>query len=192
MILTSTAISDGLLCLTTTVSAVLLWRGSRRSAAICLAVIAAAALLGTLRFAGVAEVVSGHEALSHLAAVAALPVFCLVYWRSLDRGRMTSVVLAILLIAALYVIARWVTWPPYATVIGAVGLLFALWGSIAPRQAAAMVPGVSAVVLYAVAGLVIGTVGTWHGWPRVDLYHYAIALANPLFALALRQGPRST
>ena len=190
MNLTSSCISDGVLCLSTAVSAFMLWRGGKRSAALCLVFVAAAAFLGSLYFAGISGAATWHDRLSFFAATAAVPAFCWVYWRSLAARRVPHLFVTIVLMVVLYLIAHFFKWPPYPTVIGAIGLVLALWGSVASRRPATIALGTLAVMLYAVAGLVIGVVGVWHGWARVDLYHYAIALANPLFALALRQAPR--
>jgi hypothetical protein len=189
--LTSSCVSDGVLCLATAVSAFVLWRTGRRSAALCLFFVAAAALLGSLYFAGVSDVATWHDRLSFFAATAAVPAFCWVYWRSLAARHAPHLLVTMLLLVVLYLIAHFFKWPPYPTVIGAIGLVLALWGTLASRKAATIVPGTLAVILYAAAGLVIGAVGSWHGWARVDLYHYALAIANLLFVLALRQAPRS-
>lgn len=45
--------------------------------------------------------------------------------------------------------------------------------------------GLTAAVLYVVAGAVIGAEGHLFGLPRVDLLHYVLALANLLFLYAL-------
>ena len=103
--------------------AVLLWRTGRRGSALGLAVVAAAAFLGVLRFGGVAGTAVWHDRLSSFAAAAAVPAFCWAFWRSFVAKRPPGWLVVAVLMALLYVVARLVQWPPYALAVGALGLL---------------------------------------------------------------------
>ena len=45
--------------------------------------------------------------------------------------------------------------------------------------------GLIGAALYILAGQFIGVTGTWNGFARVDLFHYALALGNVAFMMAL-------
>jgi len=147
MNISSSCLSDGVLCLSTAASAIVLWRSGKRSAALCLLFVAAAAFLGSLYFAGISGTATWHDRLSFFAATAAVPVFCWGYWRSLAARKVPHLLTTIVLLAALYLIAHFFQWPPYPSVIGAIGLLLALWGSVASRRPASIALGSLAVLL---------------------------------------------
>jgi hypothetical protein len=180
----STAVSDGVLFVATAWASARLWSRGQRSAALAMALIALPALIGTLRHAGVEALADAHARSSFAAAVAAFPAFCWVFFCAHGRRRLVPVLETLVLIAALIGVAWVLQWPPYATVIGAIGLALIVAGALISRDPRVIVNGVGGAALYAIAGLVVGTAGDWSGLLRVDVYHLLIAVANVLLAMA--------
>ncbi|MDZ4812888.1 MAG: hypothetical protein SGI99_09790 [Pseudomonadota bacterium] len=183
----STVCSDAVLALASIGSAWQLWRGRQTGAALCMALIALAATLGLLRFAGVSALVEWHGQASRIAALLAFPLFCWILWRTQQRH---AVPRAWEIIAPAFVLGLLALWPGvdrYTTLIGATGLAAALVAALASvrsdRIAFLMIAW--AIALYAAAGLWVGSVGHIGPMLRVDVYHYLLAAANPLLALAL-------
>lgn len=183
----STTISDAVLALVTILAALpVLVRTdpTRRFGAVCLLFIGLTAGVGAFRFAGF-EVGLFHSSMAWTSRLIALPALGPVFV-ALSMGRAV-------------IKPYW-----YALSLGLGGLGWALpvaWGLLpgvvamllilgvaarhvgaAPRVAAGLVFGVAAV---SGAGLVIGTEGTWAGLPRVDLFHYALAVGHVAFAYGL-------
>ncbi len=181
----STAISDGVLCLVTLWATWRMARAGHAAAALSLGLIAIPAAMGALRFGGLAELADLHQRASYAAAVSALPTFCIAFAFGAWKSRALAIMHVPWLVGVFVLAAAFITWPMYATVIGASGLVLAVAGAVASRRLGAIVWTVIAAAVYAAAGLVIGTTGEWRGIARVDLYHYALAGANIAFAFAI-------
>lgn len=183
----STSISDGVLAIATAWAVWRLLRARHAGAALCMAIIAAAASLGSMRFAGVIELVDAHAQLSHYAALVAFPVFGWLLLRTQMRGGVVSIwefLVATVLFTAL---SLWSGVDRYASWLGATGLgcaLIAALASIRRDRVSFLLIGWS-VALYAAAGLWVGTDGMLGPTLRVDAYHYLLAIANPMLVLAL-------
>lgn len=183
----STVCSDAVLALASSWCAWRLWRGRQTAAALCMVLIALAATLGVLRFAGVLARVEWHGQASRIAALLAFPLFCWILWRTQHRRavpRAWEIIAPALLLSLL---ALWSGVDRYATLIGAAGLAAALVAALASLRSdrIAFLMIAWAVALYAAAGLWVGSVGHIGPMLRVDVYHYLLAAANPLLALAL-------
>lgn len=180
-----------LLAAATALSVYWLWRCGRRACAFALAFVAVAALLGALEYAGVATVVPVHTAMTRWAAVAGFPAFAgFALWSRRPREPTWPVALSIVL--ALGVIGQMLPGANYAPAIGSLGLigllvLAALEGKSTPRNSALLFV---ACAITALAGLAIGTDGSWGPLSRVDLYHLALAVANLGYGWALSR-PRA-
>ncbi len=183
----STVFSDATLALASSWSAWQLWRGRQTGAALCMALIALAATLGALRFAGVSALVESHEQASRIAALLAFPLFCWILWRTQHRHAAPRPWEIIAPAFLLCLLALWSGVDRYATLIGAAGLAAALVAALASLRSdrIAFLMIAWAIALYAAAGLWIGSVGHIGPMLRVDVYHYLLAAANPLLALAL-------
>lgn len=183
----STAISDGTLAVASLVACMLLFGCGRRWCAVWMGAIALAALAGTVRFAGVDEVVPLHAALSQWAAFVALPSFCWAMTRYLYSGRDVRAGESLAIAAALNLALLIASDTDTATAIGAVALIVAFFGAMTQFKSARTVFLLIAwaIGFYAVAGLSIGVVGVLGPMLRVDIYHYLLAAANLLFGAAL-------
>lgn len=183
----TTALSDGVLTSASIAAAVLLIRAGRRWCGIWMLAIAAAALVGTLRFGGVPGLEPLHGALSLWAALVAFPSFCWALLRRL-RGRHDVRAGESLAIAAgLNLFLLVATRPDVPTAVGAVALGIAALGATAlfKHRRSLFLMLAWAIAGYAVAGLWIGTSGMLGPMLRIDLYHYLLAAANLLFGYAL-------
>ncbi len=183
----STALSDGVLASASIAAAVLLIRAGRRWCGIWMLAIAAAALVGTIRYAGVEKLETLHGALSLWAALVAFPSFCWALLRRL-RGRHDVRAGESLAIAAgLNLFLLVATRPDVPTAVGAVALGIAALGATAlfKHRRSLFLMLAWAIAGYAAAGLWVGTTGMLGPMLRIDLYHYLLAAANLLFGYAL-------
>jgi hypothetical protein len=190
----STAISDGALAIAALGGAV--WITRRRhgpaihassSVALGLALIAAAALIGSLRFAGVDQLTELHALLTAIAKFAARPLIGLGHlalaWRLRPSARAVTLVLLALTTAPLLAY-RLDLADIYGLAIGTAGVLgvFAAAGRQRSRHPRAATSAAAGGALVLIAGLVIGTRGMIGPVLRVDAFHYAMALAAILLA----------
>lgn len=143
-----------------------------------------AALTGTVRFAGVEEVVPAHEFLSRLAGMTGVPMVGLAYVgfsARLPTVWVTGVAAGLTLLGVL-VDVRLVR-----TGLGAVAML-AVLGACLPtlaRRPGARLAGMMGAVLTLVTGLAIGTKGELFGFPRLDWFHVGLAIADALLVAGL-------
>ena len=183
----STAVSDGVLAIATLSAAWMLFRSGRHWCAAWMLAIALAAVAGTIRFAGVDDLESLHLALGRWAEMVAFPSFCWAMARFLYTRRDVRAGESLAIAAGLNFVLLIAHRADIATAIGAVALIIAMFGATtlfkSQRNKFLMIAW--AVGLYAIAGLWIGNDGTLGPLPRIDIYHYLLAAANVLFALAL-------
>ena len=167
------AACDGLLA---TAALVLAWR-MRRDPAVCAgaAALGVAATIGTLRFAGISELIPLHTFLSSVAGWASLPLLALhrrLRWPHAIAGLGLACVLAALPL------------PPLAnTLVGVasvVGLVVA-FGRTRRWEGAAGALG------FPVAALLIGTRGELAGLHRLDVYHVVLTASVAAMGIALHR-----
>ncbi|KAI8519708.1 hypothetical protein Bbelb_029650 [Branchiostoma belcheri] len=184
----STAVSDFVLSASALLPAVTLWRPSPVGSAGFL-VIGVAAGLGVLRFGqGLppAGLVRAHQAVSWLANVLGTACISAALHKKMAPGGGHDLWTDYRLVgAALLLVARQflpLNLTELATLllsgisVVSAGIVCGMNGSTA---------GVAGAVLYAVSGLVIGDEGSFLSIPRVDWFHYALALGNYAFYSAL-------
>ena len=190
----STVFSDGILALCSVIAVVLLWRARRHWCAFWMAGIAVAALIGTLRYAGVESLTTVHNAFSLWAAVVALPSFCWAASCYLRWRRTVRAGESLGLAAALNLILLFPMDAESISVIGGTALAFLFWGALAKfrRQRPLFLMLAWGIGLYAIAGLWIGTTGQFGPVLRIDVYHCALALANILFGVAILRATRQS
>ncbi len=183
----STAISDAVLALVSIAAALPVLKGtnpSRRFAGVCLLFIGLTAGIGAARFGG-AHVAVVHDSMSWTSKMIVLPALGAAF---------------VALSYGLRIIRPY--WYGVSLVFAAVGYgLPAKWGLLPGVSAMACIFWVSArhfrsarpvavsaglgAGLMMLVGLVVGTQGYWGPVPRVDLFHYGLAVAHLLFAYAL-------
>ncbi|MCB9701003.1 MAG: hypothetical protein H6711_03865 [Myxococcales bacterium] len=187
----ASALSDGVLALTSFACARALVaaevappaRRSLRGAALGLGLIGAAALCGTLRFAGLEGLAWLHGALSGLATAAAMPTIgaaalALTWPFELSPrgwGRLVVILVALAIGAGLAGVAGL-----WGLAIGAIGTCGVIVGGVRglaiDRRGGALLIGGAALVL--IAGLAVGSEGELGPFARLDVFHYLLALAN--------------
>ncbi|CDF86217.1 hypothetical membrane protein [Pseudomonas knackmussii B13] len=122
-----------------------------------------AALLGALAYAGVAAVGEPHHWLSTAAGRVAL--LLIAFAGGIGRWRVFGLLLAGLAMSLL---------PDQLVLVGNLAALLAIaWKGRSARWPFA----VAGVVLFASAGLLIGTHGEWLGMARLDLFHLCLVAA---------------
>jgi hypothetical protein len=157
----------------------------RRYAAIGMALMAVAASLGGLRYAGVEALVPAHRMASLLAAAVAPGCFGMVAL-ALARGWSRRVVeLGLLALLLGFVVGglvlRVAIWP---TAIGSLAVVAMVIIGTRARSRAGLELGVGALIL-ALAGLVIGDEGTIGPLRAIDVFHVALTLAHLSIAAGL-------
>ncbi|MCA9688677.1 MAG: hypothetical protein R3A51_17235 [Nannocystaceae bacterium] len=194
----STAASDGVLALSAFAGAGLLVYAARpRSAAarrapwlsaLGLCALGLPALCGAVRHAGAEGLAAAHLQLSAIAGLTATPSLGLgAIFVALDRpmSRATTAI-TLALLAALAVVgpSAPATVALAAGVLGVLGLVAAaaLLLAVDRRRGALALIGAA---LFPAARFAIGTQGALFGLLRVDLFHYALALACWLLAVPL-------
>ncbi|NEX63901.1 hypothetical protein [Noviherbaspirillum galbum] len=151
------------------------WKRRDALAAIGFALIGIASALGALEYAGLAGLGEPHRFASRLSGKISL------FLVALDALRVPgSWLLAALALAAFPFL------PPFVSLaVNIVALAGIVWGG----RRHALWSSLAGAVLFALAGLLIGTKGEWHGFARLDLYHLAIAAAVACWAAgSLRRG----
>ncbi|WP_371364664.1 hypothetical protein ACA097_16935 [Pseudomonas sp. QL9] len=142
------------------------WGCARRGqgwAVLGFALLGFAALLGALTYAGVAAVSEPHHWLSTAAGRVALVL--IAFAGGIGRWRVFGVLAAVAAMSLL---------PDNLALAGNLAALLAIaWKGRSARWPFA----VAGVVLFASAGLLIGTHGEWLGMARLDLFHLCLAAA---------------
>lgn len=187
----ATTISDGALALTSfalvrslvRAGASTSGRRALRGAAVGLALIGAAALVGALRFAGLQDLAPLHRGLTDAATAIAMPMIgaaaLALAWPFAWSARAWLRWLALLV--ALFAAARLAgAFAIHGLVIGAVGTIGVLAAGVrglgGARRAGVLLLVGGALVL--IAGLAVGSEGELGPFARIDVFHYLLALAN--------------
>ncbi|TGJ98829.1 hypothetical protein EHQ53_11500 [Leptospira langatensis] len=182
----STAISDLVLAVSAT------WAGLRalssakgslpkRGGAWGLFAVAAGAFLGVIFFLGGDWITGIYRFVVQFAGTVGIPWIGIAFFSigyskvSARNWYVLSAALAVLFILdSLYALG------PYSTAIGAVAFVTVLVVSIQKYKGShktAALYGIAGALLFILGGLVIGTVGQIAGIPRVDIFHYVLAVA---------------
>ena len=178
---TGYAVSDGVLALACIVIVVRAAK-TRPGVALACGAIGAAAILGILRFSGVAEATGAHRFLSLIGSTAALPLLAAsLVWPDIKAGKTVRGAALSLLIGSAIGIAL------------VAGAGFALWGQVVPAASALVIlvgaiakraarPIAGAIVLVATFGLVAGNL-TLGGFAPIETLHYGMTVALLLLCL---------
>ena len=180
----STSISDAVLVLSALHAC---WRllGSSLCGVIGFFLVGSAAACGVYRFALKSpskEVVAVHEYMSWFASVVGMSYLSAAYYRQEDIAVLANVHVA--LAFAMVLMRRYLTVKgrTVATeVISGFAVVSLLVFSIFRFNPYGIIGG----ALYAISGQIVGTQGTMYGIPRVDVFHYLIAVANISLMLGL-------
>ena len=132
-------------------------------AALGFGLIGITALIGAFVYGGVPGAEAPHEAVGFLAARIGLLLVAAKGWPGMKRGLLLVGACAVALLV-----------PGVVSLgISVLALVAIAW----PGRSARWPLALAGALLFALAGLVIGTRGEWLGVARVDLYHLGIALA---------------
>ncbi|TGK07833.1 hypothetical protein EHO59_06970 [Leptospira semungkisensis] len=182
----STAISDLVLAVSAT------WAGLRalssakgslpkRGGAWGLFAVAAGAYLGVIFFLGGDWITGIYRLVVQFAGTVGIPWIGIAFfylgfgkipprnWYVLSAG-----LLVLFILDSLYALG------PYSTAIGAISFVTVIIVCIQKYKGShktAALYGIAGALLFILAGLVIGTVGHISGIPRVDVFHYVLAVA---------------
>lgn len=139
--------------------------------------IAVAALIGTVKFAGVPALAAHHAIASHIAAVVGVPFAAVGFFLvTREMHLWASVAVALLVITA--AVLFWSS-PTYGLLAGVAAQLIWLWAGFNARA----VPGrvflrvIISVVLTSVAGLLFAPPGFFYGIEKENIFHGLLALA---------------
>lgn len=141
------------------------------------ATIAVAALIGTVKFAGVPALATHHAIASHIAAVVGVPFAAVGFFLVTRELRLWAAgAVAVLVIAAAVVF--WAS-PTYGLLAGIAAQVIWLWAGFNARALPGRIPlrVIISVVLTSVAGLVFAPPGFWHGIEKENIFHGLLALA---------------
>jgi len=150
--------------------ALVAWRQRAHLTALGFASISVAALLGAAVYAGLQDVASAHDTASFLAGRLGLLLIALRRF-----GSPRQVASTILACAVAFLVPA-----PVDLAVSMLALVAIVWRSRSPHGLLAMVGG----LMFALAGLVVGTQGEWLDVPRVDLFHLSLATAALLWLKA--------
>lgn len=178
----STSLSDALLaisafCVARQLQAVMLWP------TVGFILIGLAATIGCIRFAGLtypAQLVSWHKYLSWVSNAFGVPAIVVGYCK---LARLNSIANAVLCMAmAVLVMEKYVKDKKFidrATLgVSGIATLLCLIVCLFVRFSLGGLIGMS---LYVYAGLVVKTIGYYGAIPRVDVFHYLLAVGNVAF-----------
>lgn len=132
-------------------------------AALGFALIGIAALLGALNYAGVPDTAAPHDTATFLAARLGLLMVAAKALIDMRRALFIALACAVALLVP----------ETAALAVSALALVAICWKGRSVRWPLAIV----GAALFALAGLIIGTRGEWLQIPRVDLYHFTLAIA---------------
>ena len=146
-------------------AAVSAWRSPSRAAlaALGFALIGIAALLGALVYAGMEAANTAHDGATFLAARLGL----LLIAAHAPRNWRWSAGVVLLGALSLFVM------PPFDQAIAVLALVAIAWKGRSRHWPLA----ITGALMFALAGLVIGTRGEWFNIPRVDFFHLGLATA---------------
>jgi hypothetical protein len=140
------------------------------------AAVMVAALIGTVKFAGVTRLAEFHAIASHIAAIIGVP-FAAVGFLALKREIR---IWAMAAVGLLFIIAAVLLWKSstYALFVGIFAQILWLWGGVLRRaESSILLRVVISVVLTSLAGLLFAGPGLWHGIERENIFHGLLALA---------------
>ena len=148
------------------------WRAAAPLAPAGFLLFATAAALGALSYAGIGQVEPAHAIVSRLTEWAGLALIAAGM-----MGRQGPMLIG----GALLVGVALLTEQTVLVNVAALALMIA-WRCWTTRRPPWVL--VVAALLFALAGLAIGTHGQFLGLPRLDLYHFTLAIAILLIATA--------
>ncbi len=199
----STFVSDGVLALACAVCALLALRQQSRRTAIeqplwfcvflAFALTACAATLGALRYGPQLPVQEAHSWLSQASSLLGLPLLGLAAlvlgrgwcWEKSSWGR------AILGLCAFFELARQAgVFEHYRLLLNLLTLALLLYAALQHwRDKALLFSAIGCVGLFGIAGLWIGSKGTFGPFYSVDVFHALLTLAYPLWLWVLLRLP---
>lgn len=174
----STALSDAILALSSLYTAVALYRVSS-FATVGFLLMTMAACLGAVRFSQrhpSDSLVARHKYMSQLTASLGLPLIAFAYTRHWQRSLSYAILVVSLGFFACQQYFDKGLVRKLGAILSGISMLLVLVQSVIFQN----VCGILGVVCFAFAGLVIKTDGYFNSIPRVDLFHYALVLANVL------------
>ena len=141
------------------------------------AAIAVAAIIGTVKFAGVPALAQHHAIASHIATVVGVPFAAVGFFLVTRELRLWAAGT----VALLVITAAVVFWnsPTYGLLAGIAAQAIWLWAGFNARSLPGRIPlrVIISVVLTSVAGLVFAPPGEWHGIAKENIFHGLLALA---------------
>ncbi|WP_269532740.1 hypothetical protein [Chitinimonas sp. BJYL2] len=161
------AVSDGVLALVALLVAYRCLRNALQAPAAGFALIGTAALVGSMRYGGFTAVLPLHQLLSSWAGWSGLLLVALYG----AHRRAVGILLVVGLGLAVLGLGGQIQ---LATNVLALAILIARAYRLRAQQFSSALAGSFG---FTVAGLVVGTQGSWGGMARLDLYHLMIALA---------------
>lgn len=192
----STAISDLVLALVSTWVGLSLYASgkgsvSKRGGAWGFFSIALGAYMGTVFFLGGGWISPVYRPVVQFAGEVGVPWIGIGFFAAgfgkVDKKTWTILTAALI---ALFIFDLLFGLGQYATAIGAVSFITVLVVSIRKYGKSHKTPalyGILGALLFMLAGLVIGTVGSTLGVPNVDIFHYALAAANYALGYSLKK-----
>jgi|GEM_PF-968834 len=186
----STAVSDTVLALVAIFGSSLFMQTEMNgTAGIGFLLTGLAALFGTVRFGLWPQVRVFHEFLSALAGNVGVPLIAVAFYHhSLPLPGLILIgsLVALTLLHILFTVI--ISFPLYGIIIGSIAMLAIIVAGILViwENIVAGIFSIAGSILIAVAGLLIKTEGEWGSMRRVDIFHYALAVAYVLLIIALR------
>lgn len=174
---------------------------ARLYASIAFLLIGIAASFGVLRFARVASAIAPHEFFTNLALFLSTPLLGLCAYTYLPLTTFNLSKHDFLFFGFLFLLFNFFVFyglmssskQLYTLVTGALAMLAIIYLGILyiVKNPAYTIDGkylIAGSVLYILSGTVIGSTGHYFGLiPRVDIFHYALAIANLLIARAYNE-----
>ncbi|XP_074644820.1 uncharacterized protein LOC141901468 [Tubulanus polymorphus] len=184
----STALSDLFLALSSFHSMYTVNRASS-TAQVAFLIIGCAASLGTLKFGLEApgpHITRAHRTFSWLATVLGMSLLSAAYCQKINQTRIGHVFIAF----SIALISLQTLFAPHllevlSEVISSLAVVTILITCFVDFNS----HGILGSAGYIIAGLAIGTQGTYRGIPAVDLFHYVLFLSNIALALGLSKQP---
>lgn len=164
---------------------------SKKGGAYGLFLIGLGALLGVVFFLGGNWISPIYRPIVHIAGVVGVPWIGIAFFHAgfgkID-GKTWNLLSLILLVLA--ILSYLYPLGLYSTLIGAIALIAVLVVCIQKYKGSnktTALYGIAGALLFILSGLVIGTVGTIAGLPRVDLFHYGLAAASYCLGYSLKR-----
>ncbi|MCC6275873.1 MAG: hypothetical protein IT569_08440 [Leptospiraceae bacterium] len=190
----STALSDFVLAMTTGYAVYVSYQRKTTEsfyASLGLLTFVLAAIFGIIRFGIQPSVLPAHQFLSNFAAYVGVPLigasFISFGLYKISRNSFLYIVISLLLLFNLFTYV--VKFPLYPIIVGGLanlGILIAGIREIQLQKDYALC-AIGGSLLTILAGLLIGTEGSWFGILRVDWFHYSLSIANILLGQALKK-----